>query len=172
MENPILFPYVFARRSQTKSQQESSGLPEPLLRKHGPSLSPLDTGEKKLVVRCPSCAPLAVGSRKQLVTQALGLRWSPAGMCSVLAGRMGHPGQGRKGFHFPPLRKTFRLESKFLARQKGLLQVALSPNAFFQRIQGVFCTNPLPPGQSALKIWRMVYKDIAKGRWKRKECSA
>lgn len=105
-ETPYCFHMSMPRRSQTKSKQESSGPSEPLLREHSPFLATEDTGEKKLIVCCPFSALLPVGSGKQLAIQALGLHQSPAGMCSIPAGRMGCPGRDRKGFHFPPPKKT------------------------------------------------------------------
>lgn len=89
-------------RCLEKPNKEQTGEFWALLRKQGPSLSLEDTGEKKLVVCCPSHALLPLGSGKQLAIQALGLRLRPAGMCSVPARRMGCPGQGSKEVSFPP----------------------------------------------------------------------
>lgn len=112
------------------AKQKSSELSQPLLGKQGPFLFSEGTAEMELAVCCPSRSPLPVGSGKQLAIEALSLGQSPAGLCSVPAGRMGGPGQGSEGFH-PPRKKThnpFSFKSKFVSRQKRLLQVIYSPD--------------------------------------------
>lgn len=105
VQNRVLFPYVPKCRcleKPNKEQTESSELSQPLLSKQGPLLFSQRETEKKLAVCCPF--PFPVGSGKQLAIGALSLGQSPAGLCSVPAGRMGWPGQGSEGFHsLPPL---------------------------------------------------------------------
>jgi len=72
-----------------------------------------------------------------------------------------------KGFHFPrSKKKRFSFKVKFFAKQKGLVGIALPPNA--SSTSRVFHRKALTAAQSALKI---CCKDLVEAQWERKEHS-